>query len=66
MMRESRKPSIMADADYAILTSDPREVTGNFFVDEDLLRERGVSDFGSYAVDPPAGDRGDGPGRYGQ
>ncbi len=48
----SRKPSIVADAAYAILTSASREVTGNFFVDEELLRERGVSDFSGYSLQP--------------
>ena len=48
----SRKPSIMADAAYAILTSDSKSVTGNFFIDEELLRSRGVSDFSAYALNP--------------
>lgn len=46
----SRKPSIMADAAYAVLTSDSREVTGNFFIDETVLRERGVRNFRQYAM----------------
>ncbi len=48
----SRKPSIMADAAYEILTSKSREVTGNFFIDEDLLKSHGVKDFNQYALDP--------------
>jgi citronellol/citronellal dehydrogenase len=48
----SRKPSIVADAAHAILTSNSREVTGNFFIDEVLLSERGVSDFSQYALNP--------------
>ena len=44
----------MADAAHAILSRDPAECTGNFFVDEDLLREEGVTDFDAYAVDPEA------------
>ena len=48
----SRKPSIMSDAAHFILTSNSREVTGNFFIDEDLLRERGVIDFSHYALMP--------------
>lgn len=52
IMRASRTPAIMADAAYAILTSDAREVTGNFFIDEDLLRSRGMQDFSQYAIDP--------------
>jgi citronellol/citronellal dehydrogenase len=50
MMRQSRKPEIVADAAYAILTSDSRTCTGNFFIDEVLLRSRGVTDFEPYAM----------------
>lgn len=46
----SRKPSIVADAAYAVVTSDSRKVTGNFFIDEILLRTRGVTDFKQYAM----------------
>ena len=42
----------MADAVVAILTSNSREVTGNCFIDEDLLRTHGVTDFEHYAVEP--------------
>ncbi len=52
MMQASRKPSIMADAAMAILRKDSRSCTGNFFIDEDLLKEEGVSDFSAYAVNP--------------
>ncbi len=48
----SRKPSIMADAAYEITTSDSKSVTGQFFIDEELLRSRGVTDFSQYANDP--------------
>jgi citronellol/citronellal dehydrogenase len=51
MMRQSRKPEIMADAAHAILTSDSRSCTGNFFIDEELLRSRGVTDFEQYAME---------------
>lgn len=50
----SRKPSIMADAAYEILTSNSREVSGNFFIDEVLLKERGISDFSHYSLLPGA------------
>ncbi|MFK7892485.1 MAG: SDR family oxidoreductase [Granulosicoccus sp.] len=43
-----RKPSIMADAAMRILQQDPRQCTGNFFIDEEVLREAGVTDFSSY------------------
>lgn len=46
----SRKPAIMSDAAYEILTSDSRKVTGNFFIDEEILRERGVTNFRQYAM----------------
>lgn len=52
MMKQSRKPVIMADAAHEVLSRDPSETTGNFFVDEAVLRESGVEDFEGYAVDP--------------
>jgi citronellol/citronellal dehydrogenase len=52
MMKHSRTVEIMADAAHAILTRPARECTGNFFVDEDVLRAEGVTDFRPYAVDP--------------
>jgi citronellol/citronellal dehydrogenase len=54
MMSASRKPDIMADAAYHILTQPSRSCTGNFFIDEDLLRSAGVTDFERYAVTPGA------------
>ena len=42
----------MADAAYEILTSDATEVTGNTFIDEALLRDRGMRDFECYKNDP--------------
>ena len=51
-MRRSRKPEIMADAAHVILTRPSRECTGNFFIDEPLLRSTGVTDFGLYAMLP--------------
>jgi citronellol/citronellal dehydrogenase len=52
MANSSRNPDIMADAAYAILTKQATEVTGNFFLDEQVLREEGVTDFSSYARHP--------------
>jgi len=52
ILRASRKPAIMADAAHAILTRDSRACSGNFFIDEEVLREAGVSDFEQYAVSP--------------
>ena len=44
----------VADAAHLILTRDSRACTGNFFIDEDLLREAGVTDFEGYSVTPGA------------
>jgi len=51
-VRGSRKPEIVADAAYAILTKDSRRCTGNFFIDEEVLRAEGVTDFEQYACVP--------------
>ena len=48
----SRKPTIMADAAYLILTKPAREFTGNFCIDDSLLAAHGVTSFSHYAVDP--------------
>ncbi len=50
--KNCRKDTIMADAAYIIAQQKSGEVTGNFFVDEEYLREHGVSDFSQYACDP--------------
>jgi len=47
-----RTSEIVADAAHAILTRDSRTCSGHFFIDEEVLREAGVSDFEQYAVDP--------------
>jgi citronellol/citronellal dehydrogenase len=49
-----RKPEIMADAAHAILIRDARTTTGNFFIDDEVLAEAGVTDFSPYAVKPGA------------
>lgn len=54
VVRGSRKPEILADAAHAILTRDSRTCTGNFFIDESVLREAGITDFEPYAVVPGA------------
>jgi citronellol/citronellal dehydrogenase len=48
----TRYPTIMADAAHAILTRDARTTTGNFFLDDEVLQEDGVTDFSRYAVKP--------------
>ncbi|KAI4456914.1 hydroxysteroid dehydrogenase-like protein 2 [Holotrichia oblita] len=52
MKSHSRKPEIMADAAYAILIQDPKIVTGNFFIDDEVLPKYGVYDMDQYACNP--------------
>jgi citronellol/citronellal dehydrogenase len=47
-----RLPAIVADAARAVLTRPSRDCTGNFFIDEEVLRTEGVTDFRPYAVAP--------------
>ena len=47
-----RRPEIVADAAHVVLTRDSRCCTGTFYIDEDVLREAGVTDFERYAVAP--------------
>jgi citronellol/citronellal dehydrogenase len=48
MLQRTRKPAIVADAAHVILTREARTCTGNFFIDDDVLREAGVTDFSVY------------------
>lgn len=52
MMQLGRKGSIMADAASAILQKDAKTVSGHFYIDEDVLRVEGVTDFAEYRVNP--------------
>jgi len=54
LVKGSRKPSIYADAAYAVLKRDSSSCTGNFFLDQDVLEEEGVTDFDQYAINPEA------------
>ncbi len=47
-----RTPAIVADAAHAILCRDSRACTGNFFIDDEVLAEAGVSDLERYKVAP--------------
>ena len=53
--KRARTPAIMADAAHAILSSEGRSLTGRLLIDEDILREQGVSDFEQYRFDPAGG-----------
>ena len=50
MVAVSRKPDIVADAAYEVLTTKGQELNGRTIIDEELLRERGVSDFAAYSM----------------
>jgi len=47
-MRRVRSPQILADAAHAILTRDSRSFSGRFCIDDEVLREEGVTDFAPY------------------
>ncbi len=52
VFQASLDPSIVSDAAYIILTSDSRKMTGNFFLDEDLLKSHGQGDYTKYIKNP--------------
>jgi len=54
LMTKSRKPSIMADAAYAIVTKDSGTYTGNLAIDDNVLKEVGVTDLDEYSWVPGA------------
>lgn len=51
-MQSSRKPEIVSDAAHVILTRPSREFTGNFCIDEEILKSAGVTNFDDYACVP--------------
>ncbi|KAJ8935239.1 hypothetical protein NQ314_012914 [Rhamnusium bicolor] len=53
----SRKPEIVADAAYYILNQDPKSCTGNFFIDEEVVKKAGITDLKQYACVPENHDK---------
>ena len=49
---QCRKPDIVSDAAYVILSKNSKECTGNFFIDENVLKEEGEENLDKYAVKP--------------
>lgn len=49
---QCRTPAIVADAALAIFKRNSGEFTGNFCLDEEVLRAEGITDLTEYAVDP--------------
>jgi citronellol/citronellal dehydrogenase len=52
LMQMSRTPDIVAEAAYHILRRPSTECTGNFFIDEEVLKQEGITYFEKYAVNP--------------
>jgi citronellol/citronellal dehydrogenase len=53
-MARSRRPEIVADAAHQILTRPARTTTGNFFIDDEVLAETGITDLTQYAYNDGA------------
>ena len=52
LVKHSRKPEIVSDAAFIILSQSFDEGSGNFYIDEDVLRKNGVENFDQYAITP--------------
>jgi citronellol/citronellal dehydrogenase len=52
LMQMSRKPEIVADAAFHILSQPSETCTGNFFIDEEVLATAGITNLEKYAVNP--------------
>jgi len=48
----SRKTEIMADAAYSIIIKPVDQNTGQFFIDDEVLQQEGITDFDQYLTDP--------------
>jgi citronellol/citronellal dehydrogenase len=55
-MESCRTPEIMSDAAYEILTKDSKTCTGNFFIDDEVLLDAGMTekDLEKYTINPNA------------
>jgi citronellol/citronellal dehydrogenase len=51
IIKQSRKPSIMADAAYYITSQDSKSFTGNFYLDEEIIKQTGQN-LENYSVVP--------------
>ncbi len=47
-----RKPEIMSDAAYSILSNTGCSMTGQFLIDDQVLKDHGVTDMDQYANKP--------------
>jgi citronellol/citronellal dehydrogenase len=55
-VNKCRTPEILSDAAYLVLTSDAKTTTGNFFIDDVLLAQHGITDLEKYSVVPGTKD----------
>lgn len=60
-MNRSRKPEIMGDSAYVILTANSKKTTGTYFFDDEVLVSTGVKDLSKYRCDPNMSDADLGP-----
>ena len=51
LFTRARTPAIMADAAYVIMNSQGRSLTGRLLIDEEILREQGITDFDQYRAE---------------
>ncbi len=51
-LSKCRTPEILSDAAHAILVTPHAQLNGQFIIDDDFLREQGITNFDRYAVDP--------------
>ncbi|MEE2769687.1 MAG: SDR family oxidoreductase [Pseudomonadota bacterium] len=51
LLKGSRKPEIVADATYHIITQNDHFRTGQFFIDEKVLLEQGIEDLSMYTTE---------------
>ncbi|HLF47298.1 MAG TPA: NAD(P)-dependent oxidoreductase [Chitinophagaceae bacterium] len=54
LAKMSRRPDVLADAAYFILSKLSSECTGNCFIDEDVFAKEGITDLSHYSVVPGA------------
>ncbi len=52
----ARQPEIMADAAYLVLTSTSSELTGQWLIDEEILKQHGTTEFDHYRYKPDSAD----------
>ena len=52
--KQCRKPDILAETAYRVVTKPAAEFTGNFIIDDSFLAQEGVTDLDQFSVEPGA------------